>query len=106
MEAEVEAEVAIDLTHVGYMPDNMTGASAGTMKMGQTTVQIDPEVVVAEAANRIGVEAGVLDAITITITQAEAISKITMVATVRARYNNNMNNIIMNKADCLSQMAP
>ena len=105
-EAEAEAEVTIDSTRAGFMQDNMIGMSAGTMRMDQITVQIDQGVVATEVANKIGVEAEALDAIIITTIQAESISRIIMVAIIKARHKTNVNNIIMNKADYLSQMVP
>jgi len=106
VEAEAEAEVVADQIPAGYMQDNTSGLIVGTMRMAQTTGQIDLEAVVAEVANRIGVEAEA-SGVTITIRiQAEEMYRITMAATIKARCNHNVNNIITNTADCLSQIAP
>ena len=88
------------------MQDNTIGVSVGTTRMFRTIVQIDTKVVVVEAANRIGVEAEVSDAITIIIIQADAIFRIIMAGIIKARCNHNVNNTIMKKEDCLSQMVP
>ena len=106
MEAEGEAEKTSDLIHVEFMPASMIGPSAGTMSTTPTIAQTDKLVVGVEAANNIGVEAEA-SGVTITIRiQAEEMYRITMAATIKARCNHNVNNIITNTADCLSQIAP
>ena len=102
---QAEAGADQDRIHVGFMQGNTTGTIVGTMQIVPTTGPTGRQEEAAEAANKTGVEAEALDAITITIMEVEiTINRITTTIQISIKISNKvitMNNI--GNKQCLTQ---